>query len=165
MMKYYPNVFSPFKFGDVEVKNRIEIAPAVPSLASGDGFATRELIEYYKSLARGGAGLVTIGDSAIDFEYAKDHQFQLNIGDDNVIAGLNMLVEAIHRYGAKASIELVHPGSGAQPRLIGGKNPLAVSPPPPPETGPLAQMMIAMPRYEVTVMTQEHIDMVINHYV
>ena len=59
MMKYYPNVFSPFKFGDVEVKNRIEIAPAVPSLASGDGFATRELIEYYKSLARGGAGLVT----------------------------------------------------------------------------------------------------------
>jgi 2,4-dienoyl-CoA reductase-like NADH-dependent reductase (Old Yellow Enzyme family) len=59
-MRKYQNVFSPFKFGNVEVKNRIEVAPAIPCLATPDGFVTRELIEYYKSLARGGAGIVTM---------------------------------------------------------------------------------------------------------
>ena len=69
-MNKFPQVLSPFRFGNLEVKNRIEIAPAIPCLASPDGFVTRELIEYYKSLARGGAAIVTIGDTPIDFEYA-----------------------------------------------------------------------------------------------
>ena len=105
-MKGYQNVFSPFRFGNVEVKNRIEIAPAIPCLATPDGYVTQALIEYYRALAKGGAGIVTIGDTAIDFEYAKDHEHQLNLGDDRVVAGLSSLVEAIHMYGAKASIEL-----------------------------------------------------------
>ena len=66
-MARYQNVFSPFRFGNAEVKNRIEIALAIPCLTTPDGFVTRELIEYYKLLARGGAGIVTIGDTAIDF--------------------------------------------------------------------------------------------------
>ena len=124
-MRKYQNVFSPFKFGNVEVKNRIEVSPAIPCLTTPDGFVTRELIEYYKSLARGGAGIVTIGDTAIDFEYAKNHEHQLNLGDDRVIAGLSTLVEEIHRYGAKASIELNHGGIFANLRTLGWKNPIA----------------------------------------
>ena len=124
-MTRYQNVFSPFRFGNVEVKNRIEIAPAIPCLATPDGFVTRELIEYYRSLAKGGAGIVTVGDTAIDFEYAKNHEHQLNLGDDRVIAGLSTLVEEIHRYGAKASIELNHGGIFANLRTLGWKNPIA----------------------------------------
>lgn len=90
-MTRYQNVFSPFRFSNVEVKNRIEIAPAIPCLATPDGFVTRELIEYYRSLAKGGAGIVTVGDTAIDFEYAKNHEHQLNLGDDRVIAGLSTI--------------------------------------------------------------------------
>ena len=161
----YPNVFSPFKFGNVEIKNRIEIAPAIPSLSTSDGLVTRELIEYYKSLAKGGAGIVTIGDSAIDFEFARDHPFQLNIGDEKVIAGLFTLVEAIQRFGAKASIELNHPGRNAEPRFNGGRMPLAPSPPPPGETGPLVEMMPGgIWSTVVTEMTQELIDTVVNRY-
>ena len=163
-MQKYKNVFSPFKFGRVTVKNRIEIAPAIPCLASPDGFVTRELIEYYKSLARGGAGIVTIGDTAIDFEYAKDHELQLNLGDDRVIGGLSALVEAIHRYGAKASIELNHGGRFTEPRLIKGRNPIAPSPLPSETALMWAQMHGRKLDYTITEMTQEHIDMVIDHY-
>jgi len=163
-MTKYQNVFSPFRFGNVEVKNRIEIAPAIPCLATPDGFVTRELIEYYKSLARGGAGIVTIGDSAIDFEYAKDHEHQLNFGDDKAIAGLSTLVEAIHRFGAKASVELNHGGRFAEPRTLGGKSPIAPSSLPSETAMMWAEMHGRKLDYTVTEMTQEHIDMVVDHY-
>ena len=103
-MSQFDHVLSPFKFGNVTVKNRIELAPACYMLTTPDGFATREMIAYYQNLARGGAGIITIGESPIDFEYAKGHEFQLNLGDDRVINGLSRLVEAVHRYGAKLSI-------------------------------------------------------------
>ena len=163
-MTMYQNVFSPFKFGNVEVKNRIEVSPAIPCLATPDGFVTRELIEYYKSLARGGAGIVTIGDTAIDFEYAKDHEYQLNLGDDRVIGGLSALVEAIHRYGAKASIELNHGGRFVEPRVIGDKNPIAPSPLPSETAKMWAEMHGRELDYQEEEMTQEQIDIVIDHY-
>ncbi len=109
-MGEFDHVLSPFTFGGVTVKNRIELAPACHMLATHDGFVTRELVAYYQNLARGGAGIVTVGESPIDAGYAKDHEFQLNLGDDKVINGLSVLAEAIHRYGAKLSIEVNHSG-------------------------------------------------------
>ncbi len=94
-MNKYQNVFSPFRFGKVEVKNRIETPPMLPCLATPDGFVTREMIEFYRSFARGGAGIVTIGDSAVDFDYAPGHFAMLNLGDDRVIGGLSTMAEAI----------------------------------------------------------------------
>ncbi len=126
-MDKYKHVFSGIKIGNVEIKNRIEFAPAIPILASPEGYVTRELIEFEKSLARGGAGIITIGDSAIDFEYARDHDGQLNLGTDKVIPGLRMIVETIHRYGAKASIELNHGGRFVAPRFLNGKEPIGPS--------------------------------------
>src|SRR4030067_2342667 len=127
-MDKYQHVFSPFKIGNVVIKNRIECGPAVPILASPDGYVTRELIDWHRSLARGGAAIVAIGDSAIDFEYARDHEGQLNLGTDHVIPGLSMLVEAMHQYGAKASIELNHGGRNVRSPLINGKEPIGASP-------------------------------------
>lgn len=109
-MSNFTHVLSPFRFGNVEVKNRVELAPACHMLASHDGYVTKEMVAYYQNLARGGAGIITIGESPIDPGLAKDHEFQLNMGDDKVINGLSVLAEAVHRYGAKLSIEINHSG-------------------------------------------------------
>lgn len=127
-MTHYSNVFEPIKIGNVLVKNRIEFPPAIPCLATADGYVTRELIEFEKSLARGGAGIVNIGDTAIDFDYASDHEAQINLGTDKVIPGLSTLVESIHRYGAKASVELNHGGRFTAPQRLNGKKPIGPSP-------------------------------------
>jgi 2,4-dienoyl-CoA reductase-like NADH-dependent reductase (Old Yellow Enzyme family) len=104
----YKHIFTPLKIGRLTVKNRIETAPCVPFLASIDGDVTRELIEWERALARGGAGIVTIGDTPIMNETAARVGHILNLGIDRTIGALNRLAEAIQRYGAKASIELTY---------------------------------------------------------
>ncbi|MCF8094949.1 MAG: FAD-dependent oxidoreductase, partial [Desulfobacteraceae bacterium] len=163
-MSDYKNLLSPFSFGGITVKNRIEFPPAVPCLASPHGFVTKDLIEWTRGLAKSGVGIVTIGDTAIDFEYAKDHEHALNLGDDRVIAGLSVLVETIHRYGAKASIELNHGGRFSPPRLLEGRTPIAPSPFPSGTEILLAELEGKKLDYVPTVMTQEHIDMVVERF-
>jgi 2,4-dienoyl-CoA reductase-like NADH-dependent reductase (Old Yellow Enzyme family)/thioredoxin reductase len=107
-LKTYQHVFSPLKIGKITVKNRIESSPAVPFLASADYLVTRELIEWTRALAKGGAAVVTVGDSSITSDDARKHNHlhSLDLGSDRVVNGLATLAETIHRYDSKASIEL-----------------------------------------------------------
>jgi 2,4-dienoyl-CoA reductase-like NADH-dependent reductase (Old Yellow Enzyme family)/thioredoxin reductase len=125
-------LFEPIRVGNLTVRNRIEAAPTHPSLATADGQITRELIDYYSAKARGGAGIVTVGESVVDREHAITHGGQLIIDNDNMVASLYQLAESIKRYGAKASLELNHGGRQTLPELIGGRNPIAPSPIPSP---------------------------------
>jgi 2,4-dienoyl-CoA reductase-like NADH-dependent reductase (Old Yellow Enzyme family)/thioredoxin reductase len=123
----YPNIFRPLKIGPVAAKNRIEIAPAIPILATEDGFVTEALIAYTQELARGGAGIVTIGDSCVEMLYAHEHPNQINLGDYRVVPGLYRLVESIHRHGAVASIEINHGGRFTPPIMLNGRSPIGPS--------------------------------------
>ena len=158
-MHNFQHALSPFKFGSVVVKNRIEFGPASHMLASHDGYVTREMIAYYQNIARGGAGIVTIGESPIDLGYAQAHQFQLNLGDDKVINGLSVLAEAVHRYGAKISIEIAHSGRFTlNSRETIGPSPIPTS---------LEEMLARQqgrPVFRVIEMDQEMIDTVINGF-
>ena len=107
-MSNYKHIFSPIKIGRLMVKNRIEAAPAGPMLASIDSDVTRELIEWERALAKGGAGIVTIGDTPIASEISMRIGHVLDLGTDKSINALNRLTETIQRYGAKASIELTY---------------------------------------------------------
>jgi 2,4-dienoyl-CoA reductase-like NADH-dependent reductase (Old Yellow Enzyme family)/NADPH-dependent 2,4-dienoyl-CoA reductase/sulfur reductase-like enzyme len=162
-MPKYQNVFSTFKVGNVQVKNRIEISPMLACMATPDGYVTREMTEFYQSLARGGAGIVTIGDAAIDYDYAPGHLGQLNLGTDRAVGGLSTLVEAIQKYGAKASIELNHTGRNASRRVLDGKNPIGPSPIPTPREQAAARLE-GRKKIQVKEMNQDMIDEVIDHF-
>ncbi len=126
-MTPYEHVFTPLRFGAVEVKNRIATSPMLSCMATPDGFVTREMIAFYQAFARGGAGLVNIGDSGVDGEFGIGHFMQLNLGSDAVIGGLSTLVEAIQKYGAVASVEINHTGMLGVPSVLGGRNPIGPS--------------------------------------
>jgi 2,4-dienoyl-CoA reductase-like NADH-dependent reductase (Old Yellow Enzyme family)/thioredoxin reductase len=118
----FKHIFKPLKIGRITVRNRIEAAPCVPFLAGMDGDVTRELIEWESSLAKGGAGIVTIGDTPIVNEMAAKVGHILNLGKDQSVGALNRLAEAIQRYGARASIELTYfdPGKQFSPSDLSG---------------------------------------------
>ncbi len=109
-MGNYEHVLAPLKVGRTTFKNRIEFTPACCTLATADGLATSEMIAYYRHIARGGAGIITIGESPVNFDEARGHLFQLNMGTDLVIKGLADINEEVSRYGAKLSVELNHTG-------------------------------------------------------
>lgn len=109
-MNQFKHVFSPITIKGVEFKNRIQTAPMVPCMATPEGWVTKELIAFYKPFAKGGAAIVTVGDSAINFEHAMDHEGQLNLGDDDVKMGLDDLADEIHKYGSVISVEVNHGG-------------------------------------------------------
>jgi 2,4-dienoyl-CoA reductase-like NADH-dependent reductase (Old Yellow Enzyme family)/thioredoxin reductase len=163
-MDKYEHVFTPFSFGGVTVKNRIATPPMLACMASPDGFVTGELIEFYKVFAKGGAGIVTVGDAATDFKYGRGHNSQLNLGDDGVTIGLYRLVESIQRYGATASIEVNHRGRWTFPHMLGGKNPIGPSPITAPTEEFNARREGRKPA-QVTEMDQQMIDMVIEDFV
>ncbi len=121
----YDHVFTPIVIKGVEYKNRIEVSPTIPYMATSDGLATQEMVEYHRALARSGAGIVNIGDSMVNFRWGKNHEGQLDLGRDDVITGLSQVWEGISRYGAIPSIELNH---GGHHTFLKGLEPFGVSP-------------------------------------
>jgi 2,4-dienoyl-CoA reductase-like NADH-dependent reductase (Old Yellow Enzyme family)/thioredoxin reductase len=102
----YEHIFKPLKIGPLTAKNRIEVSPAEPFLCTRDGQITDEFIAFTSAFARGGAAIVTVGDSPVTQEYANENHFVVNLADPYIIHGLVKVTDAIHRYGAIASIEL-----------------------------------------------------------
>ncbi len=152
-------VFEPIKIGSLTAKNRVEVAPTVMGLANADQSVSRELIEFHRAQAKGGAAIVTVGESAIDKDRAINQAGQINLGDERIIPGLSNLAEAIKRGGALASIQLQHAGRMAIRELNGGRNPIGPS-------GAVGKFTEDRRRGEVEVeeMTLEMMDQVIENY-
>lgn len=126
----YPKLYEPLRIGKMQLKNHLMIPPMLPCLANSDGTASAELIAYCRNLAASGAGLICIGETPVDEDRSYDHPNALNLGNDRVIPRLSALVEEVHRYGAKLTIEVNHAGASANPMLLKGKCPLSPSPMP-----------------------------------
>ncbi len=126
-MARWERLMQPLQIGQVTTKNRLESGPSLIPLGHLDGSVSTELLDYYKAKAKGGAGIVTVGETAIDADYSVTHPAMLYLDSDNKIPGLSRLTNAIHRYGALASIELCHGGGQTLPSLIGNRAPIAPS--------------------------------------
>lgn len=125
-------VFEPIAVGTMEIKNRIVAGPMVMNHATEEGHVTPRMVDYYAAKARGGFGLVHVEAS---YMRPDGNMFSRMLGvySDKQLPGLNEIVEAIHAYGAKCTIQLVHGGRVSSPQII-GMQPVAPSD----ETPPLA---------------------------
>ena len=118
----FPNLFSPVRIRNLELKNRLAFSPVVSGHAGVvDGQVTEALVQFLGAQARSGAGLVTIGASPIDQGRARDFFGSLSVCRDTDIPGLHRLVEEVHRYGAALSCEILHAGRIAQPEALAGR--------------------------------------------
>lgn len=57
---FYPNLFSPTKIGDLELKNRIVMAPMATGFYK-NGQVTSQAKAFYSARAKGQVGLVIVG--------------------------------------------------------------------------------------------------------
>ncbi|MBW2524824.1 MAG: FAD-dependent oxidoreductase [Deltaproteobacteria bacterium] len=109
--KKYPHVFSPFKIGDLEVKNRIKYASTETNFNYGDGFVSEKEIAYMEAQARGGAGIVTTQGAFTDPRgEGKGYVGMMGIWNDEFIPGLKRINDVIHQYDSKSILQLMHCG-------------------------------------------------------
>jgi 2,4-dienoyl-CoA reductase (NADPH2) len=107
----YPHIFSPYRIGKMEIKNRIKYASTETNFNYGDGFVSEKEIAYMEAQARGGAGIVTTQGAFTDPRAeGKGYVGMMGIWDDQFIPGLKKICDVIHEYEAKAILQLMHCG-------------------------------------------------------
>ncbi len=119
------SVWDPIKIGTMELKNRFAVAPTVKNMASEDGYVTAHLLKEYEVEAKGGPGLITT-ELAFPREDGQVFRRQLGIHNDKAVAGLEELVDTIHKNGAKASCQIGFGGNLSVKEII-GTQPLGAS--------------------------------------
>lgn len=109
----YTKLLAPGRIGQLQLRNRIIMAPMGTSYATEGGFVTDRMKNYYEARAKGGAALIIPGVLSIDAPRGRCETEQLAISEDKYIPGLNELVEVVHRHGAKIAAQLQHAGKVA----------------------------------------------------
>lgn len=126
----YPNLFSPINIGRMTLRNRICLPPMSFTLQAPGGGFSDELIAYTESIAKGGAGLVTVGEAIAGNSSGRTHYDMVMLTNPKVMPGLVRIAEAVHRHGAKISIEISHGGFMASAKYNDGARPMGPNPMP-----------------------------------
>lgn len=115
----YDMLFSPMKIGNVEIKNRIVMAPMCMGFGQYNGCATETMMNYYEERAKGGVGLIFTEITRINDITGASSFGQLGISHDYQIPALREMADRIHKHNCKIMVELHHPGRQNLGLMIG----------------------------------------------
>ena len=114
-MSKYDLLLSPFKLGNLTLKNRIISAPTSLAEMGSGGVFSPENIAYFELRAKGGAALVNVGEAVAHGATGPDHPSMVILDNPTAVPSMYDLVSTIHKYGAYASIEFGHGGKRCNP--------------------------------------------------
>jgi 2,4-dienoyl-CoA reductase-like NADH-dependent reductase (Old Yellow Enzyme family) len=118
-------LFTPQKLGRLEIKNRFVRAPTHESMSSVAGEVTDDLVAVYRTLAKGGVGLIVTGIMYVH-PLGRGYKYQVAIDRDAVVPGLRTLTDTIHKEGGLVFFQLQHAGRQTTKNVI-GRTPMAPS--------------------------------------
>ncbi|BDV44792.1 NADH-dependent flavin oxidoreductase [Geotalea uraniireducens] len=114
-------VFDETKINHLLIRNRLVRSATWEGMCRDDGRPTRKLVEYYRTLARGGVGLLITGYAFIRRD-GRQMPGQLGAHAADFADEMHGLAAAVHEEGGKICLQLVHCGgqtvahaAGAQP--------------------------------------------------
>ncbi|BDU55173.1 alkene reductase [Limnohabitans sp. TEGF004] len=120
-----PQLFQPTRIGDIEVANRIVMAPLTRSRAAdGDIPGSAMNVDYYRQ--RSGAGLIISEGTQIS-PVGKGYMATPGIYSDAQVEGWKPITQAVHEAGSKIIAQIWHVGRITHPDLTGGAQPVAPS--------------------------------------
>lgn len=150
----YPHLFSELKVRGRVIKNRTVSGPMILGWGlDKNGFITERGMKGFGAFAKGGIGVVTLGEAKIDDLNSRAHARHFDSRDPDVIEQYHFFTELVHAYGALASIEYNHNGMHALPEFN------------PKHLGPMGPVDIDMPSgIHVRAMTKEDMNQVADSY-
>ena len=120
------SLFSPIKLGDIELDNRIIMAPLTRSRAP-EHKPNDLMVKYYQQ--RSGAGMI-LTEATVISKDAIGYENTPGIWTEDQIAGWKKVVNAVHEKKGKIVMQLWHVGRVSHSSLLEGKLPVAPSPVP-----------------------------------
>jgi N-ethylmaleimide reductase len=121
-------LFQPGRLGDIEIANRIVMAPLTRSRAdeaAGDVPGSDMNVEYYRQ--RSAAGLIVSEGTQVS-PAGKGYMATPGIYSDAQVEGWKKITQAVHDAGGKMVAQIWHVGRISHPELTGGVQPIAPSP-------------------------------------
>ena len=123
----YNKLFTPFKIGSMEVKNRLVFSPMGTNSSHIDGTIADDEIEYFEERAKGGVGMIIMGCQFLSQEIAQG-SLEGILEHTYVIPQLTTVCEAVQRYGTKIVAQVsCGTGRNAFPNML-GEPPMSASP-------------------------------------
>lgn len=106
----HETLFQPMSIGALSIPNRFVRAGTAETMATDDGRATPRLAALYGKLASHHVGLIFSGHMFVH-PRGRGTLNQTGIHEDEVVAGLSTVTDAVHRNGGRIFAQLGHAGS------------------------------------------------------
>jgi N-ethylmaleimide reductase len=123
-MNKLPKLLSPLTLGDVQMPNRVIMAPLTRVRATEEHVPTPLMAEHYAQ--RASAGLIIAEATAI-CEGASAFGNEPGIHNGNQVAGWAKVTDAVHAKGGRIFLQLWHGGRASHAKLNAGKQGVAPS--------------------------------------
>ncbi len=118
-------LFDPIRVGDLELPNRIIMAPLTRSRAvGGDRVPNALMAQYY--VQRASAGLILSEATAVTPQ-GVGYADTPGIWSDEQVAGWKLVTDAVHAAGGRIFLQLWHVGRISDPEFLDGEAPVAPS--------------------------------------
>jgi 2,4-dienoyl-CoA reductase-like NADH-dependent reductase (Old Yellow Enzyme family) len=174
----FEHLLAPGRIGGLELRNRIVMCPMGHHLSNPDGSVSANEAAYFEARARGGAGLLLVGNVGIASPVGtSDGRMTAASDDGRHLPGLTDLAARVHRHGARVAAQLNHQGSISLLDVAEGRPVLVPYIPGPRPDDPLAGMVTAQEtagmmtaftrpgaRFEYRVATEDDLAWVISRY-
>ncbi|MGC2787767.1 MAG: alkene reductase [Roseiarcus sp.] len=120
-----PSLFDPLKIGDLEVPNRIFLAPLTRNRSTGPGRVPNALMrDYY--VQRASAGLI-ISEATSVTPAGVGYPHTPGVWSDEQVEGWRRIVAGVHAAGGRIFLQLWHVGRISDPHYHDGALPVAPS--------------------------------------
>ena len=106
-------ISEPGRIGDLEIRNRLVMAPMISNLANPEGNTNENHIAYLEERAAGGTGLIITEYTYINSINSRGGRNQSGVYNPDFIPKFRRLTDRIHSHGAKTFVQLVHAGGKA----------------------------------------------------
>ncbi len=106
-------LFQNARIGSLTLRNRLIRSATAEMMADDAGYPLPQLASLYSELARGGIGLLISGHMYVH-PSGKAHPGMTGINSDDLIPGLESLVDAVHEEGGLVAAQINHAGRQAR---------------------------------------------------
>ncbi|GAA3204685.1 tRNA-dihydrouridine synthase [Nonomuraea roseoviolacea] len=102
------------RIGDIDLANRLAVAPMTRVSAAPDGTPTAEMADYYARFADGGFGLLITEGTYTDAVYSQGYLNQPGIVTEQHVAAWREITGRVHQAGVPIVLQLMHAGALSQ---------------------------------------------------